>query len=68
MRLKFNTTPEPSYNAKKIVTKFLWVPLMINNEIRWLEMATIKYSYDVIDSGTWEDGDDWGWVAIEFLN
>ncbi len=31
----------------KIETKFLWFPLTINNEKRWLEKATYELKYDV---------------------
>jgi len=30
-------------HAEKIKTKFLWFPVDIDGEIRWLERATIKY-------------------------
>lgn len=35
---------------KREITKFLWFPLKINKETRWLEMTTIeqKYSEKVI--------------------
>ncbi len=28
----------------KVITKFLWFPVWINHEYRWLEKATIRYS------------------------
>lgn len=68
MRLKVNNSTEPDHNATKIITKYLWFPMILNNEFRWLEMATIEYKYDVVYKGTWEDGDDWDWVAKKFLN
>lgn len=33
------------YN-KKIKTKFLWLPITIDGETRWLETATIEYCVD----------------------
>ena len=30
-------------STKKIKTKFLWLPLTIYGETRWLETATIEY-------------------------
>jgi len=35
------------WNSKrKIKTKFLWWPLTIDGETRWLETATIEYKVD----------------------
>jgi hypothetical protein len=33
-------------NKKKIKTKFLWLPITIDGETRWLETATIEYRVD----------------------
>jgi hypothetical protein len=40
----------------RIKTKFLWWPLEINREVRWLERATIKYVYRE------------SWIPIAFIN
>ena len=33
-------------SKKKIKTKFLWLPITIDGETRWLEKATIEYRVD----------------------
>lgn len=30
---------------ERIIIRFLWFPKIINNELRWLEMATFKQKY-----------------------
>lgn len=50
---------------KKIVTKFLWFPVIVDYidhyEIRWLEKATIEYRYE----DSW--GDCW-WTPYRFID
>ena len=48
----------------KIAKKFLWFPVCIDHEIRWLETATIKYQYS---SRSHKVGISDGWVAVEFI-
>lgn len=36
------TDKTPGNDVWKVVTKFLWCPLLINGEWRWLEKATWK--------------------------
>lgn len=50
---------DPVSGETKIVKKFLWLPLEIDFETRWLEEATIKYRYCDIDQD---------WLPIEFLD
>lgn len=58
MRITFDS---PNNGDIKIVTKFLWLPVIIGNEFRWMEKATIKYEYiGYFDSSEWD--------PIEFLN
>lgn len=33
------------FGDKKTKTKFLWFPTTLNDETRWLEIATIEYKY-----------------------
>lgn len=68
MRIKLTKKEGPEYHGRKTETKFLWLPIIINNELRWLEKATILYSYDSVSQGLAEDGDDWDWVPIEFID
>ena len=35
----------PALGEEKTVRKFLLLPLTVNGETRWLEMAMIKYCY-----------------------
>lgn len=46
--------------------KFLWLPITINGETRWLEKAHIKYKVTLIPSYTIENS--YYWEAIEFVN
>ena len=34
------------YGERRTVTKFLWFPLEINKEVRWLEKTTYVEEYD----------------------
>ena len=45
MRFKFKPKEKPTSNSVKTVNKFLWFPMTLGNELRWLERATIKYAY-----------------------
>lgn len=48
----------PGYHDTKTKKKFLWLPLCIDGEWRWLERATIEYAYSYIPApmpyGKWE--------------
>ena len=56
--MKWNT---PRFGDEKIVTKFLWLPVWVNHEYRWLETATIRYDYVCF-------GNHYYWRPIEFLD
>jgi len=49
---------------RKTVREFLWVPVRIGLETRWLERATIEYRYfrgnDLFDYSAWE--------PVKFIN
>jgi len=53
-------------STKKIKTKFLWLPITIYGETRWLETATVEYRVD------YEDGILGGrcyyWKPFNFIN
>jgi hypothetical protein len=53
-------------SKSKIKTKFLWLPITINGETRWLEKATIEYRVD------WErdlvDDKYYFWKPINFID
>lgn len=54
-------------NDEEVITKFLWFPLTIKGETRWLEKAEIKYKVN------WEcaflsERRVYYWEAVKFLN
>lgn len=65
--MRFIKTP-PSYKRgdERIITKFLWLPISIGDEIRWLEKATIKqkmeYRFDTTSGSSWFE-----WQNIQFI-
>lgn len=65
-RFKFT----PHIGDKKTIKKFLFLPVRINDEIRWLETATIEYEYCNVET----IGDELGpyyslrWVLKRFKN
>ena len=54
MRKKIKPSPSIGVGSKRKVTKFLLLPLKINNEIRWLERVTWE---EHITERSW-------WVAV----
>lgn len=58
-----------AYNnlKRERITKFLWFPLSIEGEIRWLETATIEYKV-VKKTNSFLLGYYYDWEAIEFIN
>lgn len=55
----------PKEGDIKVIRKFLWMPLEIDGETRWLEYANIKCKWivrgDMMDF--W-----WEWSPIEFVD
>ena len=45
MRYIFKT---PNHGDTKVKKEFLFFPVIIGEELRWLETATIKYEFDFI--------------------
>lgn len=62
MKIKFII---PKIGDSKIVRKFLWFPVSIDREIRWLEYATVRYKYS---NNSYKVGMLDSWIAIEFIN
>jgi hypothetical protein len=60
----------PKKGDTKIKTKFLWFPLTINNEKRWLEKATYELKYDVynIRLALFGIEEDCGWCYSKWLS
>ena len=54
MRWKINPIPRNGFIREK--EKFLFLPLALGNEVRWLEYAKIKQVYVITEeSSSWED-------------
>ena len=52
MRLKLKPKPpKPERFSRRTISKFAWIPIKINREIRWLEKVTVMQMYD----GYWEN-------------
>jgi len=70
MRIKLNKRESPKIGDTKTVKRFLFFPLWIGNEIRWLEKAQVvkkyqswsvsDYNHGCIDVKGWRN---FGWVA-----
>lgn len=60
---------KPNIDYIKIKRKFLFLPIEINGETRWLEFASIKYKYMWRKTKTF-DGDYMlkMWCPIEFID
>jgi hypothetical protein len=53
-------------NKRKIKTKFLWWPITIDGETRWLETATIEYRVDYDDDLF--NSKYYYWAPINFID
>lgn len=49
--------PKPKSLSRRMITKFLWLPLLLENEWRWLETASIGQTY--FNSSEWVS-EAWG--------
>ena len=58
--MRWYLKPEPEVGQVRFVRKFLWWPLKIKNEIRWLEFAYIRQQYCTFYEGPSD------WVNKEF--
>ena len=47
IKMKYNT---PKENTIRLKTKFAFIPVVINNETRWLEKVTIAQIYKTFDN------------------
>lgn len=69
--MRWQTTPdkEPKVGDERIVTKFLWLPLKINDSVRWLEFANVCQRLvewreaDMAGYYTWTE-----WIDIAWAN
>lgn len=65
MRWKVKVKRYPQNGDLKYVKKFLWLPLIIGSDCRWLEFAFIKKKYH--DQSDISPGYSF-WENIEFAN
>lgn len=56
----------PDIDSTRVKTKFLFLPKIINNELRWLEKAIYLQKYIIPDYGEYEEGIHW--KNIKWLN
>ena len=68
MRFKLKNNPNPKLGDTKEKIKFLFFPLQLSNEVRWLEVTKIKYVYssyvESYDMGAHEGR---RWIATSWL-
>ena len=64
--MRFDLTPKINVGDVKIVNRFLWFPITIGNERRWLERSTIQYEYYEVKDPT--SGSYKYWRAKEFID
>jgi|TARA_B110000037_G_C16983815_1_gene450180 hypothetical protein len=43
--MRFKVETEPKKLSRRIISTFLWTPLKLQNEWRWLEKASIGQTY-----------------------
>lgn len=63
MRIKIKKRERPNNGAKRIKTKFLLFPRIIDKEFRWLEKATYSQLYLKYDSGPFRFSQ---WINVEW--
>lgn len=71
MRWDLKKKDSTEVGTKKLVHKFLWFPVHLGDEIRWLERATIEYEwmhYTQLAVEICEGIDVVGWVKIRFID
>jgi len=59
--MRWKLKPKPDFGDTRIITRFLFLPVCINKEYRWLERAKIKRRYS-----QWFDSD--GYSRGEWVN
>ena len=62
MRLRPRTTPE--LGETRQIRKFLWLPLQLQNDRRWLEFAWIEETWTV--SSAFPEAGSFGWKPTRF--
>lgn len=57
----------PKQGQRRIVRKFLWLPLEIGGEMRWLEHATIEEQVQYFVGSFSGQDKGWGWVSVRWI-
>ena len=53
--MRFGYPKQPYLGQHRVIHRFLWWPVTIGNETRWLEFAEIEQRYcGAPDGSTWE--------------
>jgi len=55
--MKYNPRETPIMGTRRIIKKYLIIPIMLNNEWRWLESAKIEQEYTFM-----------GWYNMSWAN
>ena len=69
MRWQTKNKTIPKENEKRIISKFLFIPIKLEGEWRWLEIATIEQLY--VETVLYDYGmphPDGRWVDIKFID
>ena len=63
--MKWKTEPTPFDGQTRLIYKFLWFPLTIGDETRWLEMALVeeRFRWSVLNL----DNQGPAWKPIRFV-
>ena len=61
--MKWIKKKDPVMGDIKIKHKFLWFPMCINRECRWLEYVSIQYVFE-----GWNYVDIQLWIPIKFVD
>lgn len=65
--MKWEKKSEPYKGQKRIKKKFLFFPICINGECRWLEFATIEYQFEGWDYANYDCYEALLWRPIKFI-
>ena len=63
--MNFKIAEEPFIGSKRVITKFLWMPEVVENDFRWLEFATMEQEFMETDIA-YQIGV--GWVTTKFID
>lgn len=64
--MRFIAKPEPRLNTFRDVRRFLWLPLTIGRETRWLERVWIRQVYSA--KPVYPAGTKHYWASMRFID